>query len=1132
MRHARHHLDSLVEIHRLPDGEARLSAWRQGMATLAAEAADKIPVPLEGVNPRLLQESVRSVLFEGYVDDVGWLSPAHAASALYELAAALPVGDERREIGRRVLRSLHQGDAATFVAVAERLALGTRRGLSGPGIRARVALALDLPNGSAIGADSLALALLSRPDLEREWLAGPSTGSLPSRRLAARLIDRAAREALRRSSQRYDSVVSLVEQPSILATWARLIQDREPLVWRFVASARGLLARLVPRFEAEIVRDLDPALSPTEWRRAGASLAAMVALEPDAAVARCRQLLQSEVFRNDPGIASAMILGLSRAAEAEPDAADALLVDLLQVGGFDAVEALVLLRQECVGASVGAHAAELARKRIRQAHFAQTSDDGRAALIRALDEELQASPDPDRHSLGQRLGSALDAFAQQGARAAHAQAYGVIEAADELLDRLESSNAGSSDGRQQAFLALREIDQTLLETSSLSDLLTLGARADASALEPLDDFFERLTDWLTRQEAGPIAEGEQVQHFTLRLHRLRAMLHLVDADSSVAQDRPGGQRDRRQRTARLLLERVANDDPSPLRRVVAASAARACDALLREELGELSDVLVLVVDNVRDPLDLTTMAEATMDPAMVRGLRGYVRLVQRMEQASSMTGTRQRAGLEALRRLIGSMPPAGTPRVAALRSALVMYATAIGALLPLQSLAQVAGDGEAGGSRIPPLANAAGVLARLAAGARRRLGDWPGDEPPMCSTAIRRVDTGVEHALRGDPGPLRDAVSTALATLRDELPRHLADVAEEALARLLLLPATQPEAAPVELNRPRRHAAPPLPAWMPPSRILGGFYVQRQLGAGAVGSVFVACRAEDRGRKRAPRFALKVPEYGGDVAHTLSENEFLQLFREEAGALLTVPPHDNLARLVTFDAGAKPKPILVMELVDGPTLQRLVDTRVIEAEHAARILDGVAAGLEAMHAVGVGHLDVKPANVILRASDEPAPLSVDIHPSVLLQRISRIPAGPDGEVASVLVDFGLAGRKIRPGCATASYGAPEIWGHIPAGHEPRPMPADVYGFACLVFETLVGDELFQGANHLGILTSHFTHDGEPPRLRKLRGVPALNDLYDLLRLALRQDPRDRCTISELRKGLATIDLSRFPWPVI
>jgi serine/threonine protein kinase len=223
--------------------------------------------------------------------------------------------------------------------------------------------------------------------------------------------------------------------------------------------------------------------------------------------------------------------------------------------------------------------------------------------------------------------------------------------------------------------------------------------------------------------------------------------------------------------------------------------------------------------------------------------------------------------------------------------------------------------------------------------------------------------------------------------------------------------------------------------------MLGGFYVLHALGAGAVGSVFVARRGEERTLEDAELFALKVAEYGGTVARTLGEAEFFQMFRDEAGALLAVPSHPNLARLVTFDAGARPKPILVMELVEGPTLERIIETGSLDMPRAIHTMLGVASGLEAMHSAGVGHLDLKPSNVILRDPDGD---------------------GPAPEMP-VLVDFGLAGRKVRPGCATASYGAPEVWGLTPKGHVAQPSAADVYAFGCLVYEMLHGMELFRPA---------------------------------------------------------------------
>src|SRR6185369_13310297 len=124
-----------------------------------------------------------------------------AAIALYELSSALPPGKERREIGRRVFARLYEGDAATFAAVATRMALGSGRPFEVPTLRARIGLVFDLPIGTSVNADPLALVLVSRRELFERWIVKAATGPLPARRLAARLFERAAREAVRRANQ-------------------------------------------------------------------------------------------------------------------------------------------------------------------------------------------------------------------------------------------------------------------------------------------------------------------------------------------------------------------------------------------------------------------------------------------------------------------------------------------------------------------------------------------------------------------------------------------------------------------------------------------------------------------------------------------------------------------------------------------------------------------------------------------------------------------------------------------------------------------------------------------------------------------------------------------------------------------
>ncbi len=275
----------------------------------------------------------------------------------------------------------------------------------------------------------------------------------------------------------------------------------------------------------------------------------------------------------------------------------------------------------------------------------------------------------------------------------------------------------------------------------------------------------------------------------------------------------------------------------------------------------------------------------------------------------------------------------------------------------------------------------------------------------------------------------------------------------------------------------------------------------------------MARRAESRHDPKAQLFALKVPEYGGGAARTLSENEFFELFREEAGALLSLPEHPHIARFVTFDAGARPKPILVMELVEGSSLERVLETGALDMPRALRILDGIAGGLEAMHARGIAHLDVKPSNVILRERDGLASETRNLD-------------------QPVLVDFGLSGRKLRPGCGTASYGAPEVWGHDES-RKGRALPVDVYAFGCLAYEVVTGETLFEEAHDLATLTAHLQHDGLPAPLARLTLDPRTAGFAEVVRRCIRRNADDRPNFTEVRAALARVagDLVGVEWPV-
>ncbi len=1047
------------------------------MAALARTLGEEGPGPLVGLHPEALLKGARSALDAGLVDDLDWLTPAKAGAALYELASALPLGAEQRELGRRVLARLLAGNAEVFVTIATRMALGTGKGLGTPAMRARIALVAELPFGHQVADGPLALALAQRRDLAREWVEIPSTGSLPARRLASRLLERAAREAARRASQGDPHALRAFKVDAVGKAWGRLLADRESLVWRHIAVARGLLAPFVPELASEIDAAFDPALTPTEWRRGAASVVALAAVDPEQATVRIARTLEGGLLERDPGAAAAFVWGIARAAEAEPEAADAILSRILSSAPDPAAEAVLELGTEL----------------------------GDAPLVDRARAKIFERKPKDDEPVREQLGRALAAFATDGARAAYGAAREVLASATGAVEALEAGavdedaaddRAASLANRTSSAL-LHDLDASLLERAALDDLLGLGTVAEQvkSHDESLDALRGRLCEWILAREAAPLGGGaSSVKHADLRLRRLRALLHLADSDVGAAPEdgaRAARLRERWRRVASALVVRFERESPNVLHRAVSAGLARALDALVRAGACDLSDALLFVARTETDPTELATLAEASMDPDLVHVFSRYAEFLR-----ASRTGP----PLAALEELARELLPDGSGRREALRTVLVRLHAALAAVEAAPALRALSPRGSEP-EVLTALETYVGALAQLSAGARTRVqpeassrSSLPAPETEI-SLAVSRVLAGADPALE------RGAVDAWVASMSERIPAGIASVAGGVVRGLVERPVDRSDSA-IPLVRLTEAQ---LPAWLPARRTMGAFYVLRTLGAGAVGSVFIVVRAEDKGEPNAERFALKVPDYSATAARSLSEAEFLQLFRAEASALMQVPPHRNLARFVTFDLSARPKPILVMELVEGEQLERVVASRTLTVPRALGVLDDMLGGLEAMHAVGVGHLDLKPSNVILR----------------------------DGHEA-VLVDFGLAGRHLRPGCATGPYGAPEVWGVVPDHVTPEPPPADVYAFGCVAFEVLTGRVLFDAPNEVAQIGLHVAHDGLPPPLRALGEHPEIAPLAELLHGTLRRDPRQRPTVQLLRARLRELapTLAGVAWPLL
>jgi diguanylate cyclase (GGDEF)-like protein len=253
--------------------------------------------------------------------------------------------------------------------------------------------------------------------------------------------------------------------------------------------------------------------------------------------------------------------------------------------------------------------------------------------------------------------------------------------------------------------------------------------------------------------------------------------------------------------------------------------------------------------------------------------------------------------------------------------------------------------------------------------------------------------------------------------------------------------------------------------------ILGGTYrVAHELSRGAMGVVY---RGEDLGLGRA--VAIKVLR--SDLA---SDRDLVARFRAEAGLLASLH-HPNLVQVYALGEHAGDV-YFVMELVEGQPLSEVLHATLDRGEWfptaaAAQIALEIGDALDAMHAVGVIHRDVKPANILLDRERDRA----------------------------VLVDVGVAVRAGDPrdAAGTPGFAAPESF----LEHVDAPT-TDVYGLGATVYCMLTGRSPFGSGPAAQIVQRQL---GEPLALpSQLR--PSLSEAVDaVLAKALAPAARKRWT---------------------
>ena len=240
------------------------------------------------------------------------------------------------------------------------------------------------------------------------------------------------------------------------------------------------------------------------------------------------------------------------------------------------------------------------------------------------------------------------------------------------------------------------------------------------------------------------------------------------------------------------------------------------------------------------------------------------------------------------------------------------------------------------------------------------------------------------------------------------------------------------------------------PGDLAPGEQLAGYQIQERIGHGGMAVVY---RALDLRLGRLVALKVLAPHLGEDEA-------FRQRFMRESRAAAGV---DHPHIIPVFEAGEAAGVLFIaMRYVGHGDVRKLIESEgSLTPERTARIAGQVASALDAAHAHGLVHRDVKPANILLGEA-----------------------SGSDTDHV-YLSDFGLSKHSLTPSTLTSTgqflgtldYVSPEqIQG------QPVDGRADQYALACAVVEMLTGAPPFSRGDSMALMWAQL--EAEPPRDRK------------------------------------------------
>lgn len=295
---------------------------------------------------------------------------------------------------------------------------------------------------------------------------------------------------------------------------------------------------------------------------------------------------------------------------------------------------------------------------------------------------------------------------------------------------------------------------------------------------------------------------------------------------------------------------------------------------------------------------------------------------------------------------------------------------------------------------------------------------------------------------------LDDALELDAERRADFLRRAVGD--DEALGREVDSLLTAVDASEDFLEGPAQPTPKTEPAAqeLAPGTLLGAWRVERLLGRGGMGEVYLAERADGRYEQRAA-IKLLQPEAG----------ELRPRFEEEC-RLLARLEHPGIARL--YDAGVAPdgRPYMVMEYVVGQPLAAWARARRLDLAARLSLFLEICSAVAYAHANLVVHRDLKPANILVTADG----------------RIKLLDFG----VGKLLEADGTSETTLSAAGLTPEYAAPEQL----AGQAVT-TATDIYALGVLLYELLTGHRPWAGESVARVLHALLHEEPPPPST----GVP-------------------------------------------